>query len=171
MMSPGRLSRITIATIVLLSVAIAVLLVFATVSLVTVERSGVAWSGFTLKYTPGPGDSEYDAYVGQFCPPQGDNPALVVGNVTVSLTWSSANGEPVSNFNVFGVAYPAGTLPGHYVYSVQNSSSGGFSSQSPSIVSSICNYSFTIGAGLTPGGSVTVVIETVYTHKTTAPVL
>lgn len=171
MMMAGRLSRITLAVIVLLSLAIAVLLILATVSLVAVERSGIAWSGFTLKYTPGPGDSEYTAYVAQFCPPQGDNPALLVGNVTVSLTWSSANDEPVSNFNVFGVAYPAGTSPGHYIYFVNNSSSGGFSSQSPSIVSSICNYEFTIGAGLAPGGSVTVVVDTVYTYKTTATVL
>lgn len=171
MVGSGHLSRISIAAIVLLSVALAVLLVLATVSLVSVERQDVAWSGFTLKYTPNPGDSEFAAYVGQFCPPQGDDPALVVGNVTLSMTWASANGEPVSNFNVFAIAYPAGTFPGHYIYVVNNSSSGGFSSQSASIVDSICNYAFTIGAGLTPGGSVTVVIETVYTHQTMVPVL
>lgn len=171
-MDSGRWLRISIALSALFVVAIAVLLILATIPLVHAERPGVAWSGFTLGYTPPPYDTVFDALVGQFCPPQGDNSALVVGNVTVSLTWASANGEPVGNFNVFASGYPAGTSSlGSYVYFVNNSASGGFSSESATISRSLCNFPLTIGADPVSGDSVKVTIETVYTYNTTVPVL
>jgi hypothetical protein len=172
-MDPGRRSRLTIALIILQIGAITVLLFLVSVPLVNVQRPGVAWFGITLEYYSGPSDSVFNAHVGEFCPPQGDNSALVVGNVTLSLTWTSANGRPVSNFNIYAADYPVANDSnfGTYVYVVNNSSGGGFSSESSKIFISLCNYPLTIGAGVPMGDSVKVTIETVYTYNTTAPVL
>ncbi len=172
-MDPGRRLRVATVVIILLIVAIAVLLILATVPLVDVERPGVTWHGFTLGPSSHPYDTVVDTHVGQFCPPQGDNSALVVGNVTVSLTWATVNGKPISNFNVFASGYPVlnDTFLGTYVYFVNNSSSGSFSSESPTISVSLCNYPLTIGASVATGDSVAVTIETVYTYTTTATVL
>ena len=167
----GRWSIVSIAVIIVLLVAIAVLWVLATDPIVPVERAGVAWSGFTLGYTAPPYDTVFNAVEGTFCPPQGDAPALVVGNVTVSFTWASASGQPVSNFNIFASDYPGGPSEGTYVYFVNNSSHGSFNSESTSITSSLCDYPLMIGAGVPVGDSVSVVIETVYTHNTTVPML
>ncbi|MGB6500238.1 MAG: hypothetical protein WBG19_02400 [Thermoplasmata archaeon] len=168
-MNAGGWLRVSIASVTLLIVAIAVLLILATVPLIQVERPAVTWSGFTLGYKGYPSHSLFRSLVQQFCPVQGDE---VGGNVTLSLTWASIDGRPVGNFSVFASAWPPATGgPGSYVYWVNNSSRGGFSSESPSISDSLCDFPLTIGAGFTSNDSVKVTIETVYTFSTMAPVL
>src|SRR5208282_5807833 len=100
-------------------VAIIVIVILASVPLVQVDRTSVAWFG--IKLGPGPGDLISYGHPGEFCPPQGGSDwAGVTGNVTLSFTWATKSGDPIENFSLWGEDYLKS--PGSYLYRENNSS-------------------------------------------------
>jgi len=149
-------------------VAIIVIVILASVPLVQVDRTSVAWFG--IKLGPGPGDLISYGHPGEFCPPQGGSDwAGVTGNVTLSFTWATKSGDPIENFSLWGEDYLKS--PGSYLYRENNSSAGNFSSESPTIAQSVCNFSLDFSAGLASTDSVAIAVVVSYTYQATVPEL
>ena len=159
-----------LVTTVVLSVVLAIFLItialLATVPLKRTDETAITWFG--LNFTAGPNGEAggQSGLGGNYCPHWGSSAGLV-GNITVSFTWKTLNGQPVTSF------YAISTLsyPQQYLYYVNNSASGSAAFWAPNLLASACYGGIGFFATSNATEQVQVIIWTTYTYQTTVTIL
>ena len=164
----GRRGRaLTIVLAVLTSAMVilsTVLVVYYTVPLKKVERTDAYWFGSNLAtISEAPASAHFYLDAGFFCAPSN-----AIGNLTISVVWQSSVANTTTNW-----AWIWGLPPNenHFIYSVNNTSRGGYSFP-PTVSTFLCGNDVPLTcAWITPraGAIITLTGVKEYSYTATEP--
>lgn len=165
--APGRRTvRALAVTTALLAFGLVIVLILATVPLVSVTRGGETWVSYEFTVGP-PVDQEVSTQPVIFhgvC----DTTQTTVGNQTGLISWATTNGLPVIWLEITLLrGGPALTLLANFT----NTSSGGYALSSTHAFETFCGGPFEILADANPQLNVEVIGALFYNYSSEAPYL